>query len=350
MARILRDAGLSELVENADPECLARGFAFTEGPLGLDDGSLLFQDQKAWRTYRLAPDRSVHRVRDQTRAANGQTFGPDGRIVFCEQDGRRVSRMNRDGTGVETLVETWSGRRLNSPNDVVCRSDGIAYFTDPPYGVKPTDRELHFQGVYSLDLRPEAEGQGKKSNLDYAIAMYRQATKVMPDNTMIRQALRDAERKKSQNDPNEVGVKNLALEPSLLMDDFEKPNGLAFSPDERILYICDTARYHIRAFDVEPSGSLRVGSGRVFARMDPESPGGPDGVKVDRAGRVYVAVAQGVWVFEPDGRLLGIIALPARPSNLAWLAPDAQTLTLTVGDAVYSVRLRVEGLLPPFLD
>ena len=113
--------------------------------------------------------------------------------------------------------------------------------------------------MYSLDLRPEATGQG-------------------------------------------------GLEPQLLLDDFEKPNGLAFSPDERTLYICDTARYHIRAFDVEPSGSLRVGSGRVFARMDPETPGGPDGVKVDRAGRVYAAVAQGVWVYEPDGRLLGIIA------------------------------------------
>lgn len=300
MARILRDAGLSELVEEADPECLARGFEFTEGPLGLPDGSLLFQDQKAWRTYRLAPDRSVHLVRDQTRAANGQTFAPDGRIVFCEQDGRRVSRMDRDGTGVETLVEDWSGRRLNSPNDIICRSDGIAYFTDPPYGVQPADRSLHFQGVYSLDLRPQAARRG-------------------------------------------------GLEPQLLLDDFEKPNGLAFSPDERILYICDTARYHIRAFDMEPSGSPRVGSGRVFARMDPETPGGPDGMKLDRDGRVYAAVAQGIWVYEPDGRLLGIIALPARPSNLAWWGPDARSLGITVGDSVYSVKLRVEGLLPPFL-
>src|SRR5262249_18050420 len=104
MARILRDAGLSELVEEAAPDCPARGLEFTEGPLGLPDGSLLFQDQKAWRTHRLGPDHSVRLVRDQTRAANGQTFGPDGRIVFCEQDGRRISRMKRDGTGVETLV------------------------------------------------------------------------------------------------------------------------------------------------------------------------------------------------------------------------------------------------------
>ena len=226
MAQILRDAGLSELVESGEVECLARGFEFTEGPLWCPDGSLLFQDNKAERTYRLDPDRSVHLLRDQTGAANGQTFGPDGRIVFCEQNGRRVSRMNRDGTGVETLAETWSGKRLNSPNDIVCRSDGIAYFTDPPYGVKPADRELHFQGVFSLDLRPGATGQG-------------------------------------------------GLEPQLLVDDFEKPNGLAFSPDERILYICDTARYHIRAFDVEPSGTLRVGSGRALRPDGPGDPGRP---------------------------------------------------------------------------
>jgi gluconolactonase len=300
MARILRDAGLAELVEWADVECLARGFEFTEGQLGCPDGSLLFQDNKAEVTYRLAPDRSVHRLRERTGAANGQTFAPDGRIVFCEQNGRRVSRMNRDGSGVETLAETWSGRRLNSPNDIICRSDGIAYFTDPPYGVKPEERELHFQGVFSLDLRAGASGQGR-------------------------------------------------LEPRLLLDDFEKPNGLSFSPDERILYVCDTARYHIRAFDLEPLGSPRVGSGRVFARMDPETKGGPDGVKVDRQGRVYAAVAQGVWVYEPDGRLLGILALPARPANLAWCDPDARGLAITAVDAVYYVRLRVEGVMPPFM-
>ena len=300
MARILRDAGLSRLVESGDVECLARGFEFTEGPLWCPDGSLLFQDNKAERTYRLAPDRSVHLLRERTGAANGQTFGPDGRIVFCEQNGRRVSRMGRDGSDVETLVETWSGRRLNSPNDIVCRSDGIAYFTDPPYGVQPDRARAAFSG--GVLARPPHGNVGAGG-----------------------------------------------LEPQLLLDDFEKPNGLAFSPDERILYICDTARYHIRAFDVEPSGALRVGSGRVFVRMDPETPGGPDGVKVDRQGRVYAAVAQGVWVYEPDGRLLGILALPARPANLAWCDADARGLAMTAVDAVYHARLRVEGMMPPFL-
>ena len=135
----------------------------------------------------------------------------------------------------------------------------------------------------------------------------------------------------------------------LLADDFEKPNGLAFSPGEHTLFVCDTARYHVRAFEVERSGELKPGSSRVFARLDPGQPGGPDGLKVDSAGRVYVAVALGVWVFEPDGRLLGILPVPARPSNLAWCGPRFDSLAITAQDAVYSVELRVEGIRPPFL-
>jgi gluconolactonase len=296
MATILRDAGLAELVESNEVESLAAGFQFTEGPLWFPDGSLLFQDIKAERTYRLAPDRSVQLVREQTEAANGQTFAPGGGVVFCEQNGRRVSRMTREGRNVGPVAETWAGARLNSPNDIVCRSDGLTYFTDPPYGVEPGRRSLHFQGVFALDLANDGES----------------------------------------------GLR-------LLADDFEKPNGLAFSPDERTLYVCDTARYHVRSFDVEHGGNLRVGSSRVFATLDPGRPGGPDGIKVDRDGRVYVAVALGIWVFEPDGRLLGILALPARPSNLAWCDADARGLAITAVDAVYHLRMRVTGVAPPFL-
>src|SRR6476659_5009867 len=132
MLTILRDAGLSDLMRGDEVETLATGFQFTEGPLWCPDGSLLFQDNKAERTYRLPPGGSPTVLRDETRAANGQTFATDGGIAFCEQNGRRVSRMNIDGTGVETVVETWSGKRLNSPNDIVGRSDGLLYFTDPP--------------------------------------------------------------------------------------------------------------------------------------------------------------------------------------------------------------------------
>jgi len=289
MIQILRDAGLSALVDpNRKLTTPAGGFQFTEGPLELRDGSLLFQDIKAERTYRLDSAGVTHVLRESTGAANGQTFLHDGRIVFCEQNGRRVSTMNPDGSDVRTLVETWEGKRLNSPNDVVCRSDGMIVFTDPPYGAPP-DRPLSFQAVFAI----------KK------------------DGSM-----------------------------SILADDFEKPNGLAFSPDEKTLYVCDTARYHVRAFDVQPDGSLTAG--RTFATMDPGVPGGPDGMKVDRDGRVYVAVALGIWVYEPDGKLLGILATPKRPANLAWRGPGGRILAVTAVDQVHEVRLNVQGLLPVF--
>lgn len=292
MVTVLRDRGLSHLVLGAEVEMLADGFQFTEGPLWCPDGSLLFQDIKAERTYRLEADRSVHVVRTATGAANGQTFAADGRIIFCEQNGRRVSRMDRDGTHVESVLETWQGKRLNSPNDVVCRSDGLVYFTDPPYGVKPEERSIPFQGVYCID-------------------------------------------------PSGA--------PQLLADDFEKPNGLAFSPDEQTLYVCDTARCHVRAFEILADGRFRPGSGRVLATMDPGQPGGPDGMKVDRDGRLYVAVALGVWVFDPGGQLLGILSLPKRPANLAWCGHQGGTLAITAIDAVYQVVLNVAGLTPVFL-
>ena len=292
MATVLRDEGLSALVAG-DIETLAEGLQFTEGPLWCPDGSLLFQDIKASRTYRVGPDGGLAVLRERTEAANGQTFLPDGRVVFCEQDGRRVARMAVDGSGYDVLVESYQGKRLNSPNDCVCRSDGSVYFTDPPYGVTPEAKELPFQGVFALDPADPA------------------------------------------------GLR-------LLVDDFEKPNGLAFSPDERTLYVCDTARYHVRAFAVESDGSLAPDSGRVFATMDPGQPGGPDGMKVDRDGRVYVAVALGVWVYEPGGRLLGILATPKRPSNFAWCGPGADALAITAVDAVHRVRLRVAGLAPKF--
>ena len=292
MIPVLRDAGLSKLLDGDSVETVAEGLVFTEGPLWLPDGSLLFQDIKAEKTYKVSPDGALQLLRGDTRAANGQTFDAEGRIIFCEQDGRRISRMDPDGSNVETVVEAWQGARLNSPNDIVARADGLVYFTDPPYGVAPADRALHFQGVYALD--------------------------------------------------------GLAV-PRLILDDFEKPNGLAFSPDETTLYVCDTARYHVRAFTIEKSGTLVVGSGRAFATQDPGQAGGPDGMKVDRDGRVYVAVALGVWVYEPDGTLLGILSLPQRPSNLNWGDPDGKTLFITAVDHVYRVRFKVAGLTSPFL-
>jgi gluconolactonase len=292
MIPVLRDAGLSKLLDGDSVETVASGLQFTEGPLWLPDGSLLFQDIKAEKTHTVSPDGKLSVLRENTEAANGQTFDAEGRIIFCEQNGRRVSRMNVDGSGVETVVDAWQGARLNSPNDIVARRDGLVYFTDPPYGVAPADRSLHFQGVYALD--------------------------------------------------------SLCV-PRLILDDLEKPNGLAFSPDESTLYVCDTGRYHVRACKIELSGALVIGSSRVFCSLDPGKPGGPDGMKVDTEGRVFVAVALGVWVFEPDGKLLGILELPQRPSNLAWGDPDGKTLFITAVDHVYKVRFKVAGITPPHL-
>jgi gluconolactonase len=292
MAEILRDQGLSELVEG-DVETLADGFQFTEGPLWMPDGSILFQDLKAERTYRVTSGGTAQVLREQTGAANGQTFDGLGRVIFCEQNGRRVSRMRRDGSGVETVVECYEGKRLNSPNDIITRSDGQIFFTDPPYGVpRPEDQELPYQAVFALDG----------------------SDRIRP----------------------------------IVWEGFEKPNGLALSPDERTLYVQDTAKYHVRAFNLEPSGDVEKGSDRVVFTFDPEQQGGPDGLKVDRDGRLYSAVAGGIWVLEPGGRLLGILALPKRPSNLAWVGRDGRELVITAVDAVYRVRLNVPGVLPPF--
>jgi gluconolactonase len=295
MAEILRDAGLGELVGPDGPHRLASGFEFTEGPLWLPGGDLLFQDIKTERTYRLpAGSTSAEILREATGAANGQTFGPDGLIYFCEQNGRRISRMGRDGSGYTPVVETFEGRRLNSPNDIVCRADGILYFTDPPYGLpSPEARELPYQAVFALG----------------------------PD-----------------------GGPRLVVH-----EGFEKPNGLAFAPDNKTLYVADTAKYHVRAFELDQSGVVVPGSDRVFCTLDPGQAGGPDGLKVDQEGRVYIAVALGVWVYEPDGRLLGILAMPKRPSNLNWIGHEGRSLAITMVDEVQEYPLLTRGLLPPFL-
>ncbi len=293
MIAVLRDAGLSALIgSEAVMTRLAGGFEFTEGPLWLPTGELLFQDLKRETTYCLAGDGVLSRFRANTGAANGQTFDSLGGIAFCEQNGRRVSRMERDGTGVKTVAETFQGKRLNSPNDIVARSDGTLFFTDPAYGA-PADRPLDFQGVYAIQ----------------------------PDGGL-----------------------------ELLVDDFDKPNGLALSPDERTLYVCDTGKYHVRAFEVEPAPGvgLTLGSDRVVATFDPEEPGGPDGMKIDMEGRLYVAVAQGVWVLTPQGALLGILPTPRRPSNLAWCGALSDRLAITMSDEVLEVLLLVKGCPPPF--
>ncbi len=275
---------LKTLIESGDPELLATGFEFTEGPVWQDDGSLLFSDIPANRTYRWTAEDGAVVWREPTGNANGLTLDREGRLLACEHSGRQVSRIEPDGQ-VTTVADRYRGKRLNSPNDVVVRSDGAIYFTDPPYGIKPEEREQPCNGVYIFTAAGELH---------------------------------------------------------LLAEDFERPNGLAFSPDESILYVDDSYHRHVRAFDVRADGMI-VNS-RVIADMDHPQPGSPDGMKVDSEGNLYVTGATGVWVFEPDGTHLGVIVTPERPANCAWGDEDLRSLYIAARTSLYRVRVKVSGL------
>ena len=275
---------LKSLIESGDPERVATGFEFTEGPVWHPDGYLLFSDIPANRIYQWTEGRGAAVWREPSGHSNGLTWDRQRRLIACEHDERRVSRTGPDGT-VVALADQYQGRLLNSPNDVVVRSDGVIYFTDPPYGIEPEESQQPVNGVYCI----------------------------WSDGTL-----------------------------DLLLDDFERPNGLAFSPDESILYIDDSGRRHVRAFDVRPDGSLATS--RVVADMDHPQPGSPDGMKVDTEGHLYVTGATGIWVFEPDGTHLGVITLPERPANCAWGDDDRQTLYITARTSLYRIRSKVRGL------
>jgi gluconolactonase len=269
---------------------IATGFTFTEGPVWRGD-DLLFSDIPNSRTVRyraLREGPEITTFRAPSGNANGLTLDLQDDVLACEHSGRRVSRIRRDGA-VETVADRYQGKRLNSPNDVVVRTDGAIFFTDPPYGLprQTEGKELAFNGVYRVD----------------------------PGGAV-----------------------------TLLVDDFERPNGLAFSPDERVLYIDDSARAHIRAFDVAPDGSLS--NGRIWAEMKggPGERGVPDGMKVDVEGNVYCTGAGGVWIFAANGRYLGRIHMPEVTANLAWGGEDDRTLYLTATTSVYRIRLAVPGI------
>jgi gluconolactonase len=274
---------LKSLVEPGDPERVAGGFEFTEGPVWMPAGFLVFSDIPASRQYRWSAEGGVAVFREPSGNSNGLALDGQGRLIACEHGNRRVSRSAADGS-LEALAERYEGRRLNSPNDVVVKSDGTIYFTDPPYGITPEQREQPCNGVYRI---------------------------------------------------TPAGILELVL------DDFERPNGLAFSPDESLLYIGDSPRRHVRVFDVRPDGTLT--GGRVFADMDHPQPGSPDGMKVDVEGHLYVTGATGVWVFEPDGTHLGVIVTPERPANCAWGDADRRTLYITARTSLYRVRVTVPG-------
>jgi gluconolactonase len=280
---------LSAVLETAEAERLATGFGFTEGPLWHPDGFYYFVDIRRSALYRLTPGEEPELVRASTGEGNGTTFDLEGRLVLCEGGNRRVTRASSEGR-VEVLMDRFEGKRLNRPNDVVCRSDGSIYFTDPGLRVPLAERELPYAGVY----------------------------RIAPDGT------------------------------TALVADCEYPNGLAFSPDERVLYVANTrwAQY-IHALELDAAGNM-VGR-RIFADMSSgETDGVPDGMKVDVEGRIFCTGPGGTWVFAPDGTRLGIIRTPEIPANLAFGGPDLRTLFLTARTSVYTLRVKVAGQPHPW--
>jgi len=272
---------------DAKPQRVATGFRFTEGPIWFgEERYLLFSDIPANRIYKLNADGQVSIFRHPTGHANGLTRDQQGRLIACEHSNRQVTRTEQDGT-ITVLADRFNGKRLNSPNDVVVKRDGAIYFTDPPYGIKAHLQEQPAQGVYRLS----------------------------PDGTTL----------------------------NLVADNFERPNGLVFSPDETKLYINDSSsRRHIRVFDVNADGALA--NGRLFHDMNIKASGSPDGMKVDQEGHVYCTGARGVWVFSPNGRHLGTIITPEKPANCAWGDEEWQTLYITAQTSVYKIRVTIPGL------
>jgi sugar lactone lactonase YvrE len=297
----LHQAGLHDLIAaDAAVERVAGGLGFTEGPVWRG-GELLFSDipnQRIVRWRRLAegPELTTY-ARGQS---NGLTLDRVGQVLAAGHDGRCVSRVADDGSRA-VLAERFQDRRLNSPNDIVVKSDGSIYFTDPPYAIQPATPGVARPAGWWTEPIP---GKEQPCNGVYRLA---------PDGSL-----------------------------SLLVDDFALPNGLAFSPDESILYVDDSAHKHIRAFTVRPDGSLA--DGRVVLDLASNDPGVPDGLKVDLQGNIFCTGPGGVWVSRPDGTLLGRIILPELPANLAW-GENGSVLFLTARTSVYRLQTKTRGAL-----
>jgi gluconolactonase len=280
---------LTAILEATEATRLATGFVFTEGPLWHPDGFYYFVDIRRSELHRLTPGKAPELVRANTGEGNGTTFDLQGRLVICEGGNRRLTRWSA-GVRSEVLIDRFEGKRLNRPNDVVCRSDGSLYFTDPGLRVPLPEREVPYAGVY----------------------------RIAPDGT------------------------------TTLVADCEYPNGLAFSPDERVLYVANTRwTQYIHALELDAGG--RLVRRRIFADMSSdETEGVPDGMKVDVEGRVYCTGPGGTWVFASDGTRLGIIRTPEVPANLAFGGPDLRTLFFTARTSVYTLRVKVPGQPHPW--
>jgi len=269
---------------DAELRKLATGMKFTEGPVWVprDGGYLVFSDIPADELKRWSPSVGLSVFRQPSRNANGNILDREGRLITCEHSGRRVSRMEADGALV-TLADRFEGRAFNSPNDATVAADGAIYFTDPDYGLGRQEREIDGCWVFRLDPKTK--------------------------------------------------------ELRVLVKDFDKPNGIAFSPDGRRLYIADSGEpRHIRVFDVLADGSLS--NSRVFCAI---AQGVPDGIRCDVDGRVWSSAGDGVKIFNADGKLLGTIPVPESPANLCFGGADGKTLFITARTSLYAIDALVKG-------
>jgi gluconolactonase len=292
--------GLLDLVEaDAGLECIGSGFTFTEGPLwtNRDGGSLLFSDMPGDTRRSWSKADGVEVVAQPSNKGNGLSWDLDGRLLICEHSTSSLIRVEPDGSRT-TLASHWQGKELNSPNDVVVASDGSIVFTDPPYGRWPgfgVEREqaLDFQGVY----------------------------RVTPDGEL-----------------------------QLLVEDFQKPNGLCFSQDEKTLWINDTDGGHVRRFSVSSDGSLT--GGEVIYQMEGFSldTGIPDGQKLDAAGNIWLSGPGGLHVITSEGALLGRILTPENVGNQAWGGEDWKTLFICTSSTVHTLRTTVAGHRTPSMN
>lgn len=285
MSLDVRDERMYDVVDqSAERETISTEFDFTEGPIWHPEAKhLTFSDIPANRIYRWSEADGVSIYRDPSHKANGNTYDRQGRILTCEHASSRVTR--EDGNGIEVIASHYNGKELNSPNDIVVRSDGAIFFTDPLYGRLdgPTglhrEQELDFQGVYMIT----------------------------PDGEL-----------------------------TLLSSDFEMPNGLCLTLDEKELFVADTPRKHVRRFQIE--GTTLTG-GDVFCA----SPA-PDGLKIDSHGYLYAGGPKGVGVYHPDGTWLGVFETPEFCANFTWGGEGLKTLFLTASTGLYRIPVNQAGI------
>jgi gluconolactonase len=292
------DPALDKIISTSEPiREIASGFGGplgpAEGPLWWKEGGyLLFSDINASRRMKYTPGQGVTVFQEKTNQANGLTRDLQGRLLACEHETRRVTRQEHDGS-IAVIANSFQGRRLNRPNDVIVRSDGSIYFTDPwSSPLAPEQWDLPYSGVY----------------------------RVTPDLGTI----------------------------TLLLDDMVFPNGLAFSPDESVIYIDDFRRGHIRAFALAANGTLAKQTDRVFADLTGPEPGGPDGMKVDTAGNVYCGGAGGIYILDPQGKKLGrIVHGQPATTNIGFGGDDLKTLFFTSRSHLGSVNIKIAGIPAP---